>query len=26
MPLLADAGIAFCGPPEVLKVHKIIKR
>ncbi len=26
MPILADAGIEFSGPPEVLKVHNTIKR
>ena len=26
MPILADAGIEFSGPPEILEVHNIIKR
>jgi hypothetical protein len=26
MPILADAGIEFSGEPEVLEVHRIVKR
>lgn len=26
MPILADAGIEFSGEPEILEVHRIIKR
>ena len=26
MPLLADVGIEFSGEPEVLEVHRIVKR
>jgi hypothetical protein len=26
MPILADVGIQFSGPPEVFEVHNIIKR
>jgi hypothetical protein len=26
MPILADAGIQFSGPPEIFEVHKIVKR
>ncbi len=26
MPILAEAGIEFSGPPEIFEVHKLIKR
>ena len=26
MPVLADAGIEFSGPPEIFEVHNIVKR
>ena len=26
MPLLADIGIEFSGPPEILEVHNIVRR
>ena len=26
MPILADAGIEFSGDPEILEVHRIVKR
>ena len=26
MPLLADVGIEFSGPPEIFEVHNIVKR
>ena len=26
MPVLAEAGIEFAGPPEVLEAHNIVKR
>lgn len=26
MPILAEAGVALAGPPEILEIHNMIKR